>query len=217
VVRAFVDISRAEIEKLVESALWQRIPWDHDNVQIQENKASEAARLPRGNLTYAVKFPAHTDFLGTLPVSVVFKVDQKEVRRVWTRLRIEIMGQLVVTLRPLARYQQITEEDVALETIAMTNAPANAITDLADVIGKRCRRSLPPHTALRSNMVELPPLVKRGDIVTVVAETKGLTILTRGEVRRKGHLGERIPVANLDSGRNIYAYVVDQKTVRVDF
>jgi flagella basal body P-ring formation protein FlgA len=60
-------------------------------------------------------------------------------------------------------------------------------------------------------------LVKRGDLVVIIAESKGLKITTRGQVKKKGRLGEQIPVVNLDSNKVLYARVIDANTVKVDF
>jgi flagella basal body P-ring formation protein FlgA len=44
-----------------------------------------------------------------------------------------------------------------------------------------------------------------------------LKITTLGQVKKKGRLGERIPVVNMDSKKILYARVVDANTVKVDF
>jgi flagella basal body P-ring formation protein FlgA len=70
---------------------------------------------------------------------------------------------------------------------------------------------------LSTDLVELPPLVKRGDLVTIIARLEGLKITTLGEVKRKGRQGERIPVLNIDSRKVIFARVIDANTVAVEF
>jgi flagella basal body P-ring formation protein FlgA len=66
-------------------------------------------------------------------------------------------------------------------------------------------------------MIETPPLVQRGDIVVMIAETGELKISTQGEARQRGGRGDRIKVMNLDSRKSVYGCVVDRNTVRVDF
>ncbi|MCD6272106.1 MAG: flagellar basal body P-ring formation protein FlgA, partial [Deltaproteobacteria bacterium] len=83
--------------------------------------------------------------------------------------------------------------------------------------GRRTRRSIDPATVLRTDLVELPPIVKRGDIVTIVAEAGGMRITALGKIKKKGHKGERLKVINLNSKKEIYARVVDSSTVRVTF
>jgi flagella basal body P-ring formation protein FlgA len=99
----------------------------------------------------------------------------------------------------------------------LSGVPDGVVTDLGAVLGKRTRRAIGARTPLRADLIELPPLVKRGDLVMIVAETNGLKITTLGQVKKRGRLGERIPVINMDSKKILYARVIDSNTVKVDF
>jgi len=85
------------------------------------------------------------------------------------------------------------------------------------VLGKRTRRAIGSKTVLRANLVEFPPLVRRGDVVVIIAETRGLRVTALGQVKKKGARGDRIPVINFESKKVLYARVVDSNTVRIDF
>jgi flagella basal body P-ring formation protein FlgA len=65
--------------------------------------------------------------------------------------------------------------------------------------------------------VEVPPLIRRGDVVRIIAESNTFRISTKGEAKEDGGKGERIRLVNLRSKKNIYAEVVDPGTVRVQF
>ena len=51
----------------------------------------------------------------------------------------------------------------------------------------------------------------------IVAESDGFKITALGQVKKRGRLGERIPVINFDSKKILYARVVDANTVKVDY
>jgi flagella basal body P-ring formation protein FlgA len=99
----------------------------------------------------------------------------------------------------------------------LAKLPTGVITDPEAVLGKRTRRAIGAKTVLRADLVESPPLVKRGDVVVIIAETSGLKITALGEVKKKGRLGESIPVMNYDSKKILYARVLDSSTVKVEF
>ena len=111
----------------------------------------------------------------------------------------------------------ITENDIHLKKMDLSKMKPNAITTLDGVLGKRTKRAIKTDEVLRTDQIELPPLVRRGDVVSIIAESNGLRITALGEVRKKGCRGERIKVLNLDSKKCIYANVLDSNTVRVDF
>jgi flagella basal body P-ring formation protein FlgA len=99
----------------------------------------------------------------------------------------------------------------------LSKVPSDVITDPEAVLGKRTRRAIGSKTVMRANLVEFPPLVRRGDVVVIVAETNGFKITALGQVKKKGALGDRIPVMNFDSKKVLYARVMDANTVKIDF
>ena len=95
--------------------------------------------------------------------------------------------------------------------------PSNIVTDFREVLGKRARRNINSKTVMRTDLIEYPPLVRRGDMVMIVAETKGLKITALGKVRNSGRRGEKIRVVNVDSQKSVFARVVDANTVQIEF
>ncbi|MEE9611432.1 MAG: flagellar basal body P-ring formation chaperone FlgA, partial [Desulfatiglandales bacterium] len=70
---------------------------------------------------------------------------------------------------------------------------------------------------LKEWMLERPPIVKRGDMVTILAESGVLRVTVPGRVLEKGYLGELVRVQNAMSKRQIHARVINNSTVVVDF
>jgi flagella basal body P-ring formation protein FlgA len=57
----------------------------------------------------------------------------------------------------------------------------------------------------------------RGDVVRMVAESDVLRVAAKGMAKENGAVGERIRVMNLRSRKIIYAQVMDEQTVQVEF
>ncbi len=74
-----------------------------------------------------------------------------------------------------------------------------------------------PKEVFRTDIVERPPMVKRNDRVSIVAESEALRITAAGEVKESGCRGDRVKVVNLNSNKEIIARVLDPQTVRVEF
>jgi flagella basal body P-ring formation protein FlgA len=66
-------------------------------------------------------------------------------------------------------------------------------------------------------MLEVPPMVRKGDRVTLVVENTHFRITCVGEVKEEGRAGDRIKVTNISSKREVYGRVLDRYTVLVDF
>jgi len=88
---------------------------------------------------------------------------------------------------------------------------------MKEVIGRRATLSINSHEVLRLSMVEIPPLLNRGDQVTLLIENDHFRITALGEAKEGGRKGDRIKLVNLMSKKEVYGKVLDARTVRVDF
>jgi flagellar basal body P-ring formation protein FlgA len=214
VARSSTTIGREQVEEILRAYVRQH---GGEGVRIKEIRVTDTLVLPQGPLTTRVLAPKSTEFVGTVPLTVTFKVDGDAERRVNATVSLERLSKVVVARRPLGRFKPIDPEDIEVRAVDAAGLPFDCITDPAAVIGKRTRRLVETGAALRPDMVESPPLVKSGDRVRIVAETEGLRISAFGQVKQRGAQGELIQVMNLDSNKVVYARVLDANTVKIEF
>jgi flagella basal body P-ring formation protein FlgA len=217
ITRSFIEVDQQKIEKIVSHYLRTTVLKGNNIARIKDLRVPERIILPRGRITYQVMAPRNTKYLGKIPLAVHFNVDGQFQKKVWTSATIEMFVDVVVAAKPLRKHMTITEDLIELRQMDLAHLPADVITDPQAVLGKRTRSTISAKTVLRTDLIELPPLVKRGDIVLIVAESKELRITALGKAKRKGRLGERIPVENFDSKKILNAQVLDAKTVRIEF
>ena len=217
ITRGYIEIDGQKIEKIVSHYLRTTVLKGNSIAQIKDLRVPERIILPRGHITYQVMAPRNTDYLGKIPLAVHFNVDGQFQKKIWTSATIEMFVDVVVAAKPMRKHMTITEDDIELCKMDLAHLPADVITDPQAVLGKRARNTISAKTVLRADLIELPPLVKRGDIVVIVAESNGLRVTALGKAKRKGSLGERIPVENFDSKKILNARVLDAKTVSVEF
>ena len=215
--RGFIEISRERIEKIAMDFIYKKIPYERNRARVKEIRINRSVVLPKGSVTCKVVSPPNMDFFGLIPLSISFNVNGRFQKKVSVTVDIEVLTEVVVTKRPIGRYKMITEDDICLQKRDMSNLSSNIITNSEDVLGKRAKRAINAKTVLRADLVEFPSLVRRGDIVSIIAESDSLRITALGEVKEKGRKGQRIRVVNLDSKKGIYARVLDSNTVVVDF
>jgi flagella basal body P-ring formation protein FlgA len=217
VTREGVRLSASQIQEVVESFLavhFANLPY---RMSIEKMRVNEEVVVPAGRINYMVVPPKRTDFRGTVHLPVDVMVDGKKERRIWVTADIVCHTEVVAIRRPVERHGMLQQADVERIEMDVSRLPSDVITDIQDAIGKRVKHSLKPGAALRAEWIEIPPLVKKGEVVTVVAEKEGLRVSTIGETCSSGRLGERIRVVNLSTKRSVYAIVVDEKTVHIDF
>lgn len=215
--RDALDVPCKKIERIVLDYIYQKNTWGKDRLNVKDIHVSHGVILPKGDITYKVVPPRNTDYLGTIPVSVHFMVNGQFEKKVWATVKTEVLTAVVLTKRPLGRFKRIEPDDIQLRRMDLADLPSNIITNMEEALGKRTKRTLDAETVLRTDLIELPPLVRRGDVVTIIAESDGLRITTRGKTKERGCRGEKIKIVNLNSNKVIYARILDSNTVKVDF
>lgn len=215
--RSLITIGREKMKTLVSDYLTKNVLKDLPDARIKEIQVAADIELPGGRITYSVVPSRNAASIGKIPFSINFDVNGKFFKRAAATATVEAFSDVVVTRKPLGRYKPITENDIEVRRMDLAHLPSDVITDPEAVLGKRTKRAIGAQTALRSKLVEFPPLVKRGDVVVIVAESAGLKVTTLGQVKKKGRVGERIPVVNFDTKKILYARVLDSNTVAVDF
>jgi flagella basal body P-ring formation protein FlgA len=216
--RGAVTVEREQIEQIVRRFIQQQAAGTAaGTLAIKDIRVSEAVVLPKGPFSAHVSAPRQGELAGQVPLQVIFNAGPDCERRVWVTASLERRVNVVVARRPLGRFKPLEAEDLEVKALDVAGLPEDRIEDPEAAIGKRTRRALDSGTVLRPDLLESPPLVKRGDRVRIIAESAGLRISAFGQAKQKGAQGELIPVVNLDSNKVIHARVVDSQTVRIEF
>lgn len=205
------------IRNAVETYILRNAPWNPKQMQIKEIRFKHPFRVPSGPLTLQVVAPKHTDWIGTTPFTVRIWVKGQKMKRFTVPALIDVWSDVLVSAKPLGKYQPIERDDIRIERMNLARVPSNAVVRLEQALGRRANRTIAADCILRRDQIELPPVIKRGDIVQVVAQTPTLRIAVKGMAKQNGAKGERIKVVNLRSKKAIYAQVVDGQTVSVEF
>ncbi len=212
-----VAVSEEQVRQIVTGFVKTSGIWGDAEVKVAELTISADRTLPKGRATYRVLPPRHMRSLATVPLSVVFDVDGRFQKTIRATARVEALAPVVVAARPIGRLKPISTDDLKMEKMNLAELPTGVMTDADDIIGKRARRNIHAGDILRPDLIEMPPLVKRGDMVVIVAESEGIKVTATGEVKSDGLRGDQVKVVNLDSNKRFSARVVDKKTVMVDF
>ena len=215
VIRDFEIFPAEEIAAAVTAYIFQNAPWEDEQINVRPISFKQDLRLPPGKVALKVSTSKHSNWCGSERFTVSVMVDQETVKQIRLAAFIEVWGTVVVTTRPLGRGQPIGPDDVASKKMDLASAPVNAVVNKNYAVGSIVRRSIAINSILRSDQIELPPLIRKGDVVEVIAEARNIRISTKAVAQENGSLGERIVLLNLNSKKKIFAQVVDNRTVKV--
>jgi len=196
---------------------------DYIAKHIGENVRFEVSRfqvkgntpLPVGRLTVNVQRQASVDLRGYVSLTVSILVNDNFVQRVGLSGWIDRFEDIVCAARPLSRNHIVSRHDVLLNARNVSKIKDMYYTRVADVLGKQIKRKVGNGAIIFSSLIETPPLIYKGDKVTIIAESNTLIVKTMGIALSDGYAGEQIRVKNTMSNKVIQASVVNANTVKV--
>jgi len=136
-------------------------------------------------------------------------------RRWYVPVQVHWWANVATARKNLPRRTLIQTSMIQIEKADVANHIGNWWQTPAELQGMRVMRTLQAHQAIFSYAVTQPPLIKRGDYVTIIAGNSNFSVHAEGQAMKSASLGERVLVQNMRSKERIQAIVIDANTVRV--
>lgn len=131
-------------------------------------------------------------------------------------VRVSSSVAVVVPLRTLPRGAVVRPEDVQVtQTTFATAAPRELPSSLEEVVGRETTRALPEGKPLSSDALRTPILVRRGDMVTVVAQAPGVKVKSVARARDDAGLGQPITLESIPDRKTLLARVTGPQEAEV--
>jgi flagella basal body P-ring formation protein FlgA len=173
--------------------------------------------LPEGPLDFEVVAPQQWEGWGNANLAVVVRQHDRVVLNTSVQVEVEALADMVVALRQLDYGTIISGTDVAVQQRDIASAAGKYTRDLDAIVGRRARTSIKANAAVRTDQVEKVPIIKSGQMVTIVIENEVMRITVAGRARSAGAEGDTIMVQNLSSLKEIPARVINATTVQAGF
>ncbi|NOY29777.1 MAG: flagellar basal body P-ring formation protein FlgA [Planctomycetes bacterium] len=93
--------------------------------------------------------------------------------------------------------------------------PGLVLSTLDQVVGMEARRTIRADVILQENQVRAPLQVERGETVTVVARTGGISVRTFAVARQDGAMGDLVQIETLDGSQRFAARVSGRHRLEV--
>jgi len=135
--------------------------------------------------------------------------------QIYVPIQVKAFGPAVISKRALPRGTILHANDLSIATRELSSAMRGYYTSPDEIEGMELRYSLANGSIIGPKSVKPRHLVKRGDIVTILAETNGLHIRVKGMALMDGFRGQSIRIKNTRSKRVLQGEVVASRTVRI--
>lgn len=207
----------AEVQRAVLSYVQQRTADIGCETRIKRLTISGNPSFPAGTLDYEVVAPQQWEGWGRAGISVVVRKGTRVVGNLTVWVEVEALVDMVVTVRQINHGSVITTADLALRKQDIAAVQGRYLARTEDAVGKKVRVTLRPNAAIRSDQLEKVPLIRAGQLVTIIAENERMRITVTGKSKSAGAEGDTITVQNLGSLKELPARVLDSTTVLIVF
>jgi len=131
--------------------------------------------------------------------------------------RAEVLADVWFTQRRAAAGEQLADLDLLTREVDLLREPKAVPADPALVGRYEVARAVAEARPITWNDIAPRALVRKGQMVEVLAVQGNLRITMKGQAVRSGALGEIVTIRNLESKRDFSAEVIDENKVRVRF
>ena len=168
--------------------------------------AGESFRLAPQGLTFGSRSVI-------APIEVIR--DGKFARSLSVSAVVNISAPAIVAARKIASGTVITDRDIREGIVETTDIGAVLARSPEDIVGKTARRVFAIGKPLPLDAFSEPPLIRRGDMVSLRLERGGITLTSAAHASENGRLGEIIQVKNIDFSSVVKARVTGPAEVTI--
>lgn len=109
---------------------------------------------------------------------------------VFVPVHIRVIGEYLVTNRPISQGQVISEADLGRQAGDLSELPAGILIDAQQATGRTAVMSVPAGRPLRSDMLRQATVVQQGQSVKVVSKGPGFQVANEGRALNNAAAGQ---------------------------
>ena len=211
-------LGKVELQKIFADLATSRTSLPKADIEITHfTAAPDSIELPPGELDFRTISLSRGKELGKQTIVADILVNGVAQERVTLSGDLTLHGEVICAARALPRHSIIVASDLVRVRRDLTMLGPGLITDETAIIDKETKATLQPGAVFYDHFLKAPQLVKRGDIVSILAASDHITVTVPGRIQTAGAKGDLIKVKNLMSRKEIYAKVIGPDTVQAQF
>jgi flagella basal body P-ring formation protein FlgA len=206
-----------QLERIFKDHVRTHSAWDPQKIVFERVDVPESVALPEGRVRWEILERGNDRYLGHVALIANFFVDGRQIRNVPLSGKVTVKQEVVKASRKIRPGQFISSDDVQLAHEQSSQMQRDTLTVPEEAVGKKAVRSIQAGQPITAQMLENPPVIKKGTRVLIIAGNQMIRVSAGGKAVEDGHLGEEVRVMNLSSGKEIYATVKGPGVVEVAF
>ncbi len=213
-----MTVNGQDLEPVFSAKIMEENPLQGARITIQDFRTYPARiAVPKGALETSLELLPNHNMLGRVSGIFTLRVDGQYVRQMRAIALVEAYLPVVCATAPLAKGHVISQADLSLVEFPVSKLSNSIVLNVNKAVGMSLKYFVRQGQPLSEAILTLPKLVKKGSVVTIVAQSATISVSAPGEARQDGAKNEFIKVKNLMSQREIVAKVLNENTVMAVF
>lgn len=158
-------------------------------------------------------FPPGAQRTGNTTVGI--RCDGPKSWKLYIQVKLKFFAQVLVATRSLARGTLLQKSDFFLQKQDISRLQQGYFVNATKISGRVLKRSLAHGKILLPSALQPDHLVRRGDAIVIMLQSKGLKVRVQGKALMDGSRGQMIRVQNSRSRRELQAKVIARGIVEV--
>ncbi len=202
-----VQTSRQFLDANIDTSRYAR-------VEIKMGRLDPRLRLTQCQKPLTASLAAGSRFAGKTTVHI--SCSGSAPWTVFLSAHISLYANVIKTAQPLRRGHILQKSDLIMSEEDLGRLKYGFFTAPQHLTGKQLTRRLAQNSIIKANYIKAPTLVKRGELVSIIAENSGYSVKMTGTAMMDGARGDRIRVKNLSSKRIIEGIVKKSGVVSIN-
>ena len=214
-----IAITGEEIIRKAREYLLSKLSRPETEIIIESDRPPMDKLLPAngGDIRWEIsQIDANKD-RGNVQLVVRISIDEKQYLKIPVFFTIRTYEDIAVPNKKIDRHDILAMDDLVIKRMETTKLAGLTFDNAEELAGKRAIRSIQPNIPITAEMIDNPPLIKKGDFIKVSVQSGNLHIVTKGVAKEDGYVGKVIRIKNTDSNKELYGKVEDSTTVKIIF
>lgn len=194
-----IATARQFLDENIDGTLYSR-------TEIHMGQLDPRLRLTQCELPLTSSLAPGSQFSGKTTVHI--RCNSSRPWTVYISANVMLYGKVIQTAGPLVKGHILQKEDLILVEEDLSRLKYGYFTESKFLIGKQLKRRLSQKRVIKANYVEAAILIKRGELVSILAKSPGYSVKMSGKALSNGAKGDRIRVKNTSSKRIIEGVVL---------
>ena len=178
-----------------------------DRISLILSRPVEYRKLERVELSVREGFPRGYVHL--------YLSTNKGMRRVTLLLDLRWRCEVLIVTENIGRGERIYPWQVSLRREYLSRCPRQGIEDPEELVNYVALKNIPRGEPLRMGYLKKEPLVRRGEVVSIIFRRGSIEISFTGEALDNGFLGDTVRVRSANTGKILRGRVVSEGSVLV--